>query len=127
MISNILQIKDVSARMYHLVGRYQEMWQGAQTYPGGLENSLVDFNDALESSMRSTEAIRSCQQVIQELSAKEFAEQNAQKMNTNHSSEYGGDDNHGYADDTRSNGSQQPDAKKIRRGVSALVCPMRFS
>lgn len=115
--------------MYHLVAKYHDIWQqqGAQPSPGVLENSVLDFSEMLESWIRSTEALRSCHQVFQELSAKEFAEQNAQKMNTNHSSEYGGDDNHGYADDTRSNGSQQPDAKKIRRGVSVLVCPMRFS
>lgn len=104
--------------------KYQDAWQGPQAYPEGLEHCSSDFAEALECSIRSTEALRSCQQVIQELSAQEFAEQSAQKMNTNHSSEYGGDD-HGYAEDTRSNGSQQPDAKKIRRGVSPLVYPMQ--
>lgn len=105
--------------------KYQDAWQGPQAYPEGLEHCSLDFTEALECSIRSTEALRSCQQVIQELSAQEFAEQSAQKMNTNHSSEYGGDDNH-YADDTRSNGSQQPDAKKIRRGVSSNAALVIF-
>lgn len=88
--------------------------------------ALRDVTEALECSIRTTDALRSCQQVFQELSDKQYAEQNAQKMHTNHSSEYGGDEGHGYADDTRSNGSQQPDAKKIRRGVSALVSQCSF-
>ncbi|KAG0131615.1 hypothetical protein HOY82DRAFT_607705 [Tuber indicum] len=111
--------KDHSSRIYHIVQQCQEILQGGQTHPANFESSIRCFEDAVQYSIRITEALQSCRQVFQELSAKEYAEQNAQKMNSSHISEYGGDDNHGYADDTRSNGSQQPDTKKMRRGRAA--------
>ncbi|RPB07413.1 hypothetical protein P167DRAFT_579295 [Morchella conica CCBAS932] len=110
--------KENSAKIYYIVQSCQDVAKNLQ--PNLLDHCLRELSDAIDCSTRNTEALRSCQQVFQELCAKEYAEQNAaQRVSTNHSSEYGGDDNHGYADDTRSNGSAQPDAKKIRRGRAA--------
>ncbi|KAI5840423.1 hypothetical protein DFP73DRAFT_597400 [Morchella snyderi] len=109
--------KENSSRIYYIVQNCQDVAKNLQ--PNLLDHCSRELSEAIDSSARITEALKSCQQVFQELCAKEYAEQNAQRVNTNHSSEYGGDDNHGYADDTRSNGSTQPDAKKIRRGRAA--------
>ncbi|KAL7275716.1 hypothetical protein RUND412_001325 [Rhizina undulata] len=105
-------IKEHSSRIYYLVKQYQD---DAQSYPGSLESSLRDFDEALRRSYQNTEALKNCHGVFQELSSKEFAEQNAQEMNTAHAAEYG-EDSHSYPDEARTNGAQQPDTKKIRRG-----------
>jgi hypothetical protein len=90
-------------------------------HPGGIHVSLQEFNEALQRSYRNTEALTNCHQVFSDLSAKEAAAEQSihnLKMNVGHSSEYGTDDGHSYADDNRSNGSQQPE-KKMRRGRAA--------
>lgn len=115
---NDIQTKENSSQIYHIIQQCQDFLQGGQTHSAGFESSRRCFDDALRYSIQITETLQSCQQAFQDLSAKEYAEQNAQKMNSSHMSEYGGDGDHGYADDTRSNGSQQPDTKKMRRGVS---------
>jgi hypothetical protein len=126
-VLTLLQIKEHSARIYHIVNQYhQEMTPGSlQSYPGGLQASMQEFTEALHRSCATTEALNNCHQVFQDLSQKELAEQNAHKMNPRHGSEYGTDDGQSYADETRSNSSQQPE-KKMRRGVSGLVCNPSF-
>jgi hypothetical protein len=77
---------------------------------------LEEFALALRRSQQNTEALQTCHQVFQELSHKEQAEQNSHKLSVGHV-EYGVEDGQQYQDDSRSNGSQQPE-KKMRRGVS---------
>ena len=112
-------IKEHSAKIYHIVDRYQNLSDGGQQpYPGGLHASLQEFAEALQRSVRNTDALTNCHHVFQSLSDRELAEQSANKMTgISHGSEYGTDDGQSYADETRSNGSQQPE-KKMRRGVS---------
>ena len=60
--------------------------------------------------------------MFRDLTAKEYAEQNQQKLSIGgQGSEYGADDATSYGDDTRSIGSQQPEQKKVRRGVRTIT------
>jgi hypothetical protein len=96
------------------------MLQNQHIQPGTLEQMVRELDEAAQRAVRITETLQDCQRVFREMSAKEYAEANAQKLSQNHSSDYCGDDNHGYNDESRPNGTGQPDAKKIRRGVSVL-------
>lgn len=89
-----------------------------------LDASIRFFEEALEYSARIADALLDTRRVLQDWSAKARAEQDAQKLNANHIPEYAGEDTHGYVEDTRPNGLQQPDTKKIRRGVSVRGSPM---
>jgi len=93
---------------------------GQQPYPGGLHASLAEFHEALQRSIRTTDALSNCHQVFQDLSNRELAEQTNHKMSIGHASDYGTDDGQAYQDDNRSNESQQPE-KKMRRGVSGQI------
>lgn len=86
--------------------------------------SVQEFGEALHRSQQCSEALSTCYQVFQDLSNKEQAEQNAHKLSVGHASEYGTDDGQSYQDETRSNGSQQPE-KKMRRGVSFYTRVLR--
>lgn len=94
---------------------YQDTSQGGSAPYGGY-NSVTDFLDATNRAQQCLDALTACYQVFRELSDKELAEQNAHKLSVGHA-EYGTDDSQNYQDETRSNGSQQPE-KKMRRGVS---------
>lgn len=94
-------------------------------HPAGIQASLQDFEEALNRSIQNTQALSTCQQVFQDLSTKELAEQNTHKLSVGHASDYGTDDGQAYQDDNRSNGSQQPE-KKLRRGVSGSFFSARF-
>ena len=98
--------------MQHL---YEQNGSGYQSY--GLEYVLQEFQKAVRDADELKEGLEGCRRVLMDMCKEQ--EQSVDKGRP-HIPECEVED-HGYPEDPRTAGLQQPELKKVRRGVSLTI------
>lgn len=79
---------------------------------------LDEFNKAVQDASELKEGLEGCRRLIAEMCKDEQEQQCVADKSLPHVPEYEIEEHGGYVDDMRGSGMQQPELKKMRRGVS---------
>lgn len=105
-----------SSSIYNLVQHlYEQNGSGYQNH--GLEVVVAEFNKAIRDADELKEGLESCRKLLTDM-CKEQEQQSVVEKGRPHIPEYEVEE-HGYSEDPRTLGLQQPELKKVRRGRAA--------
>ncbi|KAF8467242.1 hypothetical protein BDZ91DRAFT_793632 [Kalaharituber pfeilii] len=105
-----------SLSIYNLVQRLYDQ-NGSSYQNHGLDVVLAEFQKAVRDAEELKEGLESCRRLLADM-CKEQEQQSALEKGRPHMQDYEVEE-HGYQEDSRNAGMQQPELKKIRRGRAA--------